>query len=82
MGSQTGSQFGELSVKHLRTVCFCRDENLTGMVLPPKLLGLIDCGPTLSESVRPVVLAIGAMTSWHNDYKNAVLPDQEGIASG
>ena len=32
------------------------------MVLPPELVGLIDYLPTLSESVRRVVLAISAMT--------------------
>ena len=57
----------EASVKHLRTVCFCGNENRTGMVLPPELVGLIDYLPTLSESVRRVVLAIRAMTSSHND---------------
>ena len=50
------------------------------MVLPPELVGLIDYLPTLSESVCRVVLAIGAMTSSHIDYNDAVLPDQEGIA--
>ena len=50
------------------------------MVLPPELVGLIEYLPTLSESVRRVVLAISAMTSSHNDGKDAVLPDQEGIA--
>ena len=50
------------------------------MVLPPELVGLIDYLPTLSESVRRVVLAISAMTSSHNDDKDDVLPDQEGIA--
>ena len=50
------------------------------MVLPPELVGLIDYLPTLSESVRHVVLAISAKTSSHNDDKDAVLPDQEGIA--
>ena len=50
------------------------------MVLPPELVGLIDYLPTLSESVRRVVLAISAMTSSHIDDKDAVLPDQEGIA--
>ncbi len=61
-------------------MCFCGDENRTGMVWPPELVGLIDCLPTLSESVRRVVLAISAMSSSHNDDKAAVLPDQEGIA--
>ena len=69
----------EASVKHLRTVCFCGNENRTGMVLPPELVGLIDYLPTLSGSVRRVVLAISAMTSSHNDDKEAVLPEQEGI---
>lgn len=50
------------------------------MLLPPVLGGLIDYLPTLSESVHRVVLAISAMTSSHNDDKDAVLPDQEGIA--
>jgi hypothetical protein len=49
------------------------------MLSPPVLVGLIDYLPTLSESVRRVVLAISAMTSSHNDDKDAVLPDQEGI---
>ena len=49
------------------------------MLLPPVLGGLIDYLPTLSESVHRVVLAISAMTSSHNDDKDAVLPDQEGI---
>ena len=35
--------------------CFCRDENRTGMDLPPELLGRIDDLPTWSESVRRVV---------------------------
>ena len=49
------------------------------MVLPSELLGLIDYLPTWSESVRRVVLAISAMTSSHDDDKEAVLPEQEGI---
>ena len=49
------------------------------MLLPPVLGGLIDYLPTLSESVRRVVLAISAMTSSHDDDKEAVLPEQEGI---
>jgi hypothetical protein len=61
-------------------VSFCGDENRTGMALPPELVGLIDYLPTLSESVRRVVLAISAMTSSHNDDNDAVLPDQKGIA--
>ena len=50
------------------------------MVLPPELVGLIDYLPTWSESVRHVMLEISAMTSSRNDDKDAVLPDQEGIA--
>ena len=50
------------------------------MVLPPELVGLIDYLPTLSESVRRVVLEISAMTSSHNDVKDAALPDEEGVA--
>lgn len=50
------------------------------MVLPPELVILIEYLPTLSESVRRVVLAISAMTTSHNDDKDALLPDQEGIA--
>jgi hypothetical protein len=50
------------------------------MLLPPELVGLIDYLPTWSESVRRVLLAISAMTSSHNDDKDAVLPDREGIA--
>ena len=80
MGSQMGSQLGELYGKHLRTVCSCGDENHTGMVSPPELVGLIDYLPTWSESIRRVMMAINAMTSSHNDDKDAVLPDQEGIA--
>ena len=37
------------SVKHLRRVCFCGDENCTGMASPPELVGLIDYMPTLSQ---------------------------------
>jgi len=55
--------------KHLRTVCFCGDENRTGMLLPLELAGLIDYLPTWSDSVCRVVLAISAMTSSHNDDK-------------
>ena len=61
-------------------MCFCGNENRTGMVLPPELVGLIDYLPTWSESVRRLVLAISARTSSHNDDKDAVLPDQEGVA--
>jgi len=50
------------------------------MFLPPELVGLIDYLPTWSGSVRCVALAISAMTSSQNDDKDAVLPDQEGIA--
>ena len=51
------------SVKHLRTVCIRGNENRTGMVLPPELVGLIDYSPTLSESVRRVVL--WQSVRWH-----------------
>lgn len=68
------------SVKLLRTVCFCVEEHSTGMALPPQLVGLNDCWPELSESVRRVLLAISVMTSSHNNDKDAALLDQEGIA--
>lgn len=66
---------------HLPKMCFCGDENRTGMVLTRELVGLIDYLPKLSESVRCVVPAISAMTSSHNDEKDSVMPEQEGFES-